>query len=564
MFNSRLVRKNLLLLAYIFISTFFIFRSTKQTYGVNDDVILQSWLSGTYTGNPELMIRGSATPKITFGFLISNLYKIFPNINWFSLIVLFLVLVSWYLIGTVVLKNKGLVNVSFYLIVSFSHLYWFIPAPTYTASAILFSSSIIFFLIQKDRKTVSIIFLSILFSFSYLIRPESFLFGALISIPLFIYSVVILKKITFYKALLFFLITFSIISIDNFFENSYYKNNLEWQNYETLESLRYKIQANQPEALLTENPLKYNWTTSEVKLFSQYLTFEKSTFNVKKYEVLLEKTKNEKTISLNPVTFIMQGHLKLINSDVNWEWFSLSKLIPISWIFFLILLFPKIRHYTILSLVSLCLLYFVMIYVATYLRQPERVQLSAIFLSILIPLFIYNSIPEKIINNKLDLTKLTLGSFLILQMLTFSVSQIKYFDKKYSGANNVFWYLQKEFLKKFPEDSIFVGNASQFRNNWTNPYVISHDPIEDRIFSLGWHNFSPHWIKRGLILGLDPNNLTDSLIHDRRVYFVSDRDTFGSLQQYLVDKKIRFTQIETIDTLDFVGNDYTVYKISAS
>jgi hypothetical protein len=68
----------LILLFYLFVSTLVIFKNTKQAYGVNDDVIIQNWLSGFYTGTPELMIRGSATPRISFGFIVSNLYKTKP------------------------------------------------------------------------------------------------------------------------------------------------------------------------------------------------------------------------------------------------------------------------------------------------------------------------------------------------------------------------------------------------------------------------------------------------------------------------------------------------------
>jgi hypothetical protein len=80
LFNKKLLRFYVLI-SYLFISTFVIFKVTKQTYGVNDDVIIQNWLSGSYTGTPELMIRGSATPRISFGFIVSNLYELMPGVN---------------------------------------------------------------------------------------------------------------------------------------------------------------------------------------------------------------------------------------------------------------------------------------------------------------------------------------------------------------------------------------------------------------------------------------------------------------------------------------------------
>ncbi len=83
--HSNNVIKDLMVLAYLLGSSGIIFKSTKQTYGVNDDVIMENWLSGFYTGQQEFMVRGSATPKITFGFIVSNLYRFIPDVSWFSI-----------------------------------------------------------------------------------------------------------------------------------------------------------------------------------------------------------------------------------------------------------------------------------------------------------------------------------------------------------------------------------------------------------------------------------------------------------------------------------------------
>jgi hypothetical protein len=134
---------------YLFISTTIIFRITSQTYGVNDDVIIQDWLSGQYTGTPELMIRGSATPRITFGFIVSNLYDFIPNLNWFSIILLTTVLFSWYLLGILAFRSKNILSIFVYFLISFLHLLWYIPSPTYTASAVILSFSTLIYLARK-------------------------------------------------------------------------------------------------------------------------------------------------------------------------------------------------------------------------------------------------------------------------------------------------------------------------------------------------------------------------------------------------------------------------------
>ena len=146
--------KDLLVLAYLLLSSGIIFNSTKQTFGVNDDVIIENWLSGFYTGQQEFMVRGSATPKITFGFIVSNLYKFIPDVSWFSVVLLSSTVFAWLLIGILAIRANDLFSVAGFGIASFLHLLWFIPSPTYTAAAIILSFSTLIFLskqISEDR-----------------------------------------------------------------------------------------------------------------------------------------------------------------------------------------------------------------------------------------------------------------------------------------------------------------------------------------------------------------------------------------------------------------------------
>jgi hypothetical protein len=177
LFKKRLL-KFYVLFTYLSATTFAIFKITKQTYGVNDDVIIQNWLSGFYTGTPELMIRGSATPRISFGFIVSNLYELIPSVNWFSIILLGVTLLSWFLLGLLAFRSNNFLAITVYFVISFVHLLWFIPSPTYTATAVILSfSSLIFLSKQISEGRVNFSFLPITFAyvFSFFIRPESFL-----------------------------------------------------------------------------------------------------------------------------------------------------------------------------------------------------------------------------------------------------------------------------------------------------------------------------------------------------------------------------------------------------
>jgi hypothetical protein len=130
------------------------------------------------------MIRGSATPRISFGFIVSNLYNFIPIVNWFSIILLALTLLSWYLLGLLALRSNNLLTMAVYFIISFLHLIWFIPSPTYTAAGVILSFSTLIYLSKQvlDSK-INIIFIPISVAYVF-----SFLISLLFMLYYFIYS----------------------------------------------------------------------------------------------------------------------------------------------------------------------------------------------------------------------------------------------------------------------------------------------------------------------------------------------------------------------------------------
>jgi hypothetical protein len=141
-------------------------------------------------------------------------------------------------------------------------------------------------------------------------------------------------------------------------------------------------------------------------------------------------------------------------------------------------------------------------------------------------------------------------------------NQSLYLKTKVAGASNAFWLTESRYLSNFPKDSIFVGNASQFRNNWISPYKIEYFDVENRIISFGWHNFSPHWVKRAKNLGLDPNKMFDSVIEDPRVYWVSDPESMEYIVSYLNERKYNFTGPDIVGEMDYFGNKYIVWNFN--
>jgi hypothetical protein len=558
--------KHYVLFSFLSVSTFAIFNTTKQTYGVNDDVIIQNWLSGFYTGSPELMIRGSATPRISFGFIVSNLYELLPSINWFSIILLGLTLLSWYLLGILAFRSSNLISIAIYFLISFLHLLWYIPSPTYTAAAVILSFSTLIFLLKKvlDHKVdVFFIPVSLVYVTGFLIRPESFLLGSVVTIPFILFTLIKKRNLSRRElkyVLVSVMIIISTIGIDITFEKVYYKFNSNWTEYKDWEASRYKIQANTPEKAVLKSPTKYGWTKAEAEIFKSYNSVDPDNFTVSKLTQLILDTQNTATINLN---FLNKAHQQIFDSDINWEWKRLIQIISIVFALFLISSLPKSLNYLLLSVSSLAIIYAIMLYVAGFLRQPERVQVSVIFLSILAcwTSFIFSN--EANSRNKLD--QFSIASWLLLILVaTSTFYQSSYLKVKVAGASNVFWLAQSDFLSKFPKDSVFVGNASQFRNNWISPYKVDYFEVENRIMSFGWHNFSPHWLKRAENLGLDSNNILNSVIGDPRVFWVSDPESMEYIVTYMKEQKYSFSGPDVVGEIDYVGNEYKVWNFNPS
>ena len=564
MFKERLFSK-LFLFAYLFVSVILIFRFTGQIYGVNDDVIIQNWLSGSYTGKPEFMIRGSATPKLLFGTIVSSLYSAFPQINWYSIALLGAVLISWFIYGSLALKTKNFFLVIFYAVISFLHLLWFIPSPTYTAASVMLSfTTLIYISYSILEKNISSKFLLVFpaYAFAFLIRPESFFLGTAVAIPFLIFAIIVnrseLKNIL-RKLLLPSFLCLLIIGGDAGFEKSYYSQNKEWENYREWEIFRYKIQANAPEIAVDMNPQEFGWTQSEVELFKSYNYIDKNNFSVDKFQKLVQDTSGNK-LDLSSV-FFLKAHQKIFDSDVNWEWTKLISIITFSFLLFAFLLFPRIQMYVPLLASAYLILYLVMLYVAGFLRQPERVQVSVVFLAILVSsagfIFSRNYV------NRVSVDHFTILSLLLTVMIsTAAFLQASHFVNKIGKEPDFFWAQQLDYLGKFPSDSIFIGNASQFRNNWASPYIVSNHEVEDRIFTFGWHNFSPHWIERAEKLGLNADDMFKSVIEDSRVYWVSDESTMEYVVQYMEENQLMFSGPENVGVMKNFSDEYVVWNFN--
>jgi hypothetical protein len=141
-------------------------------------------------------------------------------------------------------------------------------------------------------------------------------------------------------------------------------------------------------------------------------------------------------------------------------------------------------------------------------------------------------------------------------------SQASHLILKTGVSPNSFWQAEKELLNNFPKDSIFVGNASKFRNNWQSPYTINYSEVEKRILTFGWHNFSPHWIRRAENLNLDSKNVLNSVIEDPRVYWVTDSKSMVYIETYMREQGFNISKPKIMGELTYWGDEYKVWDFN--
>ena len=70
------------------------------------------------------------------------------------------------------------------------------------------------------------------------------------------------------------------------------------------------------------------------------------------------------------------------------------------------------------------------------------------------------------------------------------------------------------------KDKIVLINGNQEYFHYSNPFFgVTKDP-DPNVFMVGnWDTFSPHWFKRAKLVGLNENNLVESLLTNKSVYW---------------------------------------------
>lgn len=495
----------------------------RPVYGTTDDNILSGLVSGSYTNENEsklIFIR----PFV--GFVMAFGQKIFPIFQFYSVFLLAVVIVTFSLLGNILIKrsevkfNYNILNL-FWIGISAPIIIWFTLAPTYTATSIIVTGlttmTITLLIFDKKKSSITVLVLvSSIFSLGYLIRPE----GALGTLALTLFPLVYLlnKKRHINKAS-FISVIFIVglfISVDTGFQKL--TNSESWQNYDDWNSMRHQIQHRVGQDSLLESRVSNKWTIPEYHLFMDLAFGDEKVFNKSWIAPAFESTKEYRGVSgLINASFIEVIRI-LFNILLNYYHIILIQFI------LLLLIFKNMTASTnlkiLITLASwapvLAALYFT---VAT-LHTPER----SIYPILIMPSIIIVTLLIILGNEEKDahgsMTFYLLGTFIFL-LLFFSdkgiVNEFKTNDKNIKSA-----IILSTELKKFDDQAIFIGPVGTEFYNFANPYLNPAQRDSPKVITVGnWDTFSPHWYKRNQFVGIEQKSVYEGLFN-KDIYWLSN------------------------------------------
>jgi hypothetical protein len=547
-----------------------VYNRTYPTIGVNDDEFFAQLVSGSYTGRPESQVHiANASPQWIFGLLVSSLFKINPNISWYFIILALTVIVSVTIITFVThVLTKNLISIIFATLLSSVILIWYVQSPTYTASA-FYSGTAGFFALAvylfDKSKTIYGVTAALLISWSISTRTESFIgVLSLFSILIFIFILTnSLSKRIIVKNLLVISLFPILTLLINFTAYKIQFSDQEWQDYQNFESARYTIQDNEIERIISEDPSKYGWEKYEYQLFDSYNFLYKDPFTGEKLIKIINET------NITPTSIFNSKFEDFVNR-IETKFKSFDFIIKSGFVFLTLITIQllldknrkRIKNLFIYTGFGFLIFSIIGIYISIYLRLPERVFFP--FMTLLPFLFIFSQILTFYKCDEVNYNKKVSTIFALILLFVVSNDSREDFNQSFffktNPAYRSFWGEQSAFLMSLGSNKILIGNASQFRTMWSDPYTTNVSFNNLQIMQTGWYTFSPYWNNKAIKLGLNPDNLIKSLIDNPDTIWMSDDEYTKVISETIQSMTGNNPEVEKIGSVIFDQAEYAAYK----
>jgi hypothetical protein len=135
------------------------------------------------------------------------------------------------------------------------------------------------------------------------------------------------------------------------------------------------------------------------------------------------------------------------------------------------------------------------------------------------------------------------------------------YSLRINPAYTSFWGQQKLFYEKVAGSKVLVGNASQFKSIWSNPYLKRTENTNLSIYPLGWYTFSPYWIQRGKLLGINNIAIGNELLVNSNLLWVSDDIIAKDVIDLISEQNSIDVEFKKLNSKSFDYGEYNIYSI---
>jgi hypothetical protein len=443
-----------------------------------------------------------------------------------------------------------------------------VPAPTYTSTAFISSLAGIFVLIAAAKNKLSnkfFLLCSILLTWGMSIRSESFYATILFFVPI-IFMVLFINikntKIFFRKVLIISALPLMVYSTNLIMDDLKFSQS-GWKEYKLFNESRYAIQDNEAERVIAENPIDYGWTKTEYRLFDSYNFISIESFSGEKLKSIYETYETKSNLSTE-VSF----------EDLNKRWstyfapfysliFSSLFIVLFFITFFLI---EKNRNtavkFIFWSLISLMFNCALVVAITIFLRLPERIVFPISFFFPVVIILIASILRIENDTKTIDPKRIIIGFSILVIYISLLWPSIRHlYTLKINPAYTSFWGEQKQFFRQTAQNKILVGNASQFKSIWSNPYSQKDQQNNLSIYPLGWYTFSPYWIQRGKLLGINDIAIGKELLVNSNLLWVSDEIIVKDVIDLISKQSSIDVESKKLSSKTFDYGEYNIYSI---
>jgi hypothetical protein len=544
---------------------------TYPTQGVNDDEFFAQLVSGEFTGQLESFTHISpASPQWFFGFALTKFYLFNSSLSWYYLILLLTVLISLTYITIMISRDFRSLAPERIFIIILSNLFllWFVPAPTYTSTAFISSlAGIIGFVAGVKNKLPSKHFIlsSVLLTWGMSIRTESFYATGLFFLPVILLSALQSrkdKKAYLNKVLVVLAMPLIVYSFNRVMDEVHFSQS-EWKEYRIFNESRYAIQDNEAERFIAENPMDFGWTDTEYRLFDSYNFISLDSFSGEKLKSIYDK-------------YVARSNLA---SEVNFEVLSkrwttyFAPFYSVIYSSLFILLFFTLYFlqrkeqntaikFIVMSLLSLMFNFSLVIAITIFLRLPERIVFPFSFFFPVAVVMIASALRKETDSYTINIKEIFTRFFILVLYILLLLPTINHlYSLKINPAYTSFWGEQKQFFQENAQDNILVGNASQFKSIWSNPYFREVEQHNLSIYPLGWYTFSPYWIERGVLLGINDIAIGKALLGNSNLLWVSDEIIAKDVIDLISNQNSIDVEFKKLSSISFDFGEYNIYSI---